>query len=494
MSAANIIMFIIFSVIALSWGWGMRGTAIGGEKGALLPGALLGLSFAVFAGVEKTTDFYFIFTAAGAVGMYVGGKMTYGETLALTMDSSPAPDMKRGMLALFIKGGAWISTAWGCLFLTLSLVSRLIYDIKDVIAFFVLLPVLSVIFTLLFNRPYDPEKGRYPRVYFSKTRRESWGFVLAFTADILIISSVNKDLLTLAMTSAGFLTGGLGWMAAQFCQIHTKYPFKSGKYIFNSIHKYCLDSWKLMECVFGAVCGLGMSVCTVILLPNVTERLSSASWYRFRGFISPKTDTVLGIIYLCLIAADSVQYLLRLKMTKAELNKLFSLSVLSKEEYDSALELAPVEQKKSVRIYQKLCEYAELPIYCIIPMIFIFLGSTETAKLVSFTVIFIVLSQEISFKLLKGIKNQIVWEIFMYSIPLIFGILQFTNGYTPDIFLAMFVYSALYEAIYLVKAVWEFSLQKKTDNLRTYFASGYITHIYFCLCCIILMVWSIFIK
>lgn len=494
MSVLNMIMFIAFSVIAVSWGWGMRGTAIGGEKGAMLPGALLGLSFASFAGTDRTVEYYFIFTAAGAVGMYVGGQMTYGETLGLTMDSSPAPNMKRGMHALFIKGGAWFSVSWGCLFMTLSLVSRLIYDIKDVIAFFILLPVLSVIFTFLFNRPYDPETGKYPRVYFSKTRKETWGNVLAFTADIIIISAANRDLLTLAMTCAGFLTGGFGWMAAQYCQVRTKYPFKNGKYIFNSIHKYCLDSWKLMECVFGAVCGLGMSVCTIILMPNVTERLSSASWHRFRGFISPETDTVLGIIYLCLIALDSVQYLLKLKKTKAELAKMFSLSLLSREEYDRAVELAPVEQKKSVRVYQKICEYAEFPIYCIIPMLFIFIGSIETAKLVSFTVIFIVLSQELSFKLLKGIKNQRIWELFMYSIPLIFGILQFTNGYTPDIFLTMFVYTALYEAVYLVKRIWEFSLQKKTDNLKTFFASGFITHIYFCACCIILMVWAIFIK
>ena len=86
MSVLNMMMFIAFSVIAVSWGWGMRGTAIGGEKGAMLPGALLGLSFASFAGTDRTVEYYFIFTAAGAVGMYVGGQMTYGETLGLTMN------------------------------------------------------------------------------------------------------------------------------------------------------------------------------------------------------------------------------------------------------------------------------------------------------------------------------------------------------------------------------------------------------------------------
>jgi len=378
--------------------------------------------------------------------------------------------------------------------MTLSLVSHLVYDIWDVAAFFIILPILAVLFTFIFNRPYKPAEGKFPRVYFSKTRKETWGIVLAFTADFLIISAVNNDRLTFVMTAAGFLTGGLGWMAAQTAQVRTKYPFKNGKYIFNPIHKFCLDSWKLMECMLGGLCGLGMSVCSVILLPNLTERLTAAEWYGFGIFISKDADRILGIIYLCLIAVDSVRYLFRINKTKTELDRMYSLSLLSKTEYKAAIKNAPEKQNRFIAVYMKVCEKAEIPLYCIIPMIFIFLGSHETAKLVSFGVIFIVLSQEVSEKLLKGIKRQRLWEFCLYSIPLVISILQFTSGYTPDIFLTMCLYTALYEAIFLVKRVWEFSIQKETDSLRVFFANGLITHTYFCVCCIALMISAIFIK
>lgn len=494
MTLLKILFYAIFFTVALSWGWGMRGTAIGGEKGAMLPGALLGLSFAAFCGTEQTTAHYYIFAAAGAVGMYIGGHMTYGETLGLSMNSSPAPELKKGLAGVFVKGGAWFSACWGCLFMTLSLVSHLVYDIWDVVAFFVILPVLALSFTFIFNRPYKPSEGKFPRVYFSKTRKETWGTVLAFTCDFLIISAINNDRLTFVMTVAGFAVGGTGWVIAQLAQIRTKYPFRNGKYIFNPIHKFCMDSWKLMECMLGGFCGLGMAVCSAILMPHITERLTAAEWYGFGIFISKDTDRILGIVYLCLIALDSVQYLIRLKKTKSELDKMYSLSLLSKEEYEREAGRAVIKQNKAVDIYNKICRAAELPLYCVIPMLFIFLGSHETAKLVSFGVIFIVLSQEVSEKLLNGIKNQRLWEFFLYMIPLCISVLQFTCGYTPDIFLTICVYTALYEAIFLVKRVWEFSLQKQTDSLRVFFSNGMVTHTYFCICCIALMTATIFIK
>ena len=46
---SGILLFIGLSTVAMSYGWGMRGTNIGGETGAMLPGALMGLLAAVFA-------------------------------------------------------------------------------------------------------------------------------------------------------------------------------------------------------------------------------------------------------------------------------------------------------------------------------------------------------------------------------------------------------------------------------------------------------------
>ena len=78
MDIMSIIFFIAFSAIAVSYGWGMRGTIIGGEKGAMLPGAFMGLLMAVFSGSEVLASSPWILAGVGAVGMYCGGCMTYG--------------------------------------------------------------------------------------------------------------------------------------------------------------------------------------------------------------------------------------------------------------------------------------------------------------------------------------------------------------------------------------------------------------------------------
>ena len=41
-------LLILAIIPAVSYAWGMRGTTIGGEKGAMLPGAMIGLLIAFF--------------------------------------------------------------------------------------------------------------------------------------------------------------------------------------------------------------------------------------------------------------------------------------------------------------------------------------------------------------------------------------------------------------------------------------------------------------
>ena len=78
--------FMVIAIIpAASYAWGMRGTTIGGEKGAMLPGALIGTVLALFSGIFIVQEHFYIFAALGAVAMYFGGSMTYGETLAFSI-------------------------------------------------------------------------------------------------------------------------------------------------------------------------------------------------------------------------------------------------------------------------------------------------------------------------------------------------------------------------------------------------------------------------
>ncbi|MCL2299493.1 MAG: hypothetical protein FWC27_05040, partial [Firmicutes bacterium] len=85
MSASNLALFMFMLFIAGSYGWAVRGTTLGKETGAMLPGALLGILCAWFSGSALLWENLWIFCAAGALGMFVGGTETYGETIGLVI-------------------------------------------------------------------------------------------------------------------------------------------------------------------------------------------------------------------------------------------------------------------------------------------------------------------------------------------------------------------------------------------------------------------------
>ena len=60
----------------------MRGAVIGGEKGAMLPGAFIGLILAWFSG-GGIRECFWIPAAAGLMGMTFGGIEPYGETIGM---------------------------------------------------------------------------------------------------------------------------------------------------------------------------------------------------------------------------------------------------------------------------------------------------------------------------------------------------------------------------------------------------------------------------
>ena len=66
MNIFNILLFLLLSTVSVSYGWGMRGTIIGGEKGAMLPGAFLGLLIALFSGSELLADSPWMLAGIGA--------------------------------------------------------------------------------------------------------------------------------------------------------------------------------------------------------------------------------------------------------------------------------------------------------------------------------------------------------------------------------------------------------------------------------------------
>ena len=104
-------VWLLITAVGVSYGWGMRGTLIGHGKGAMLPGAILGMCVAFLSGNALLADNWPILAALGAAGMFFGGGMAYGQTIGLVINEAPAPHFWRGVLGLSLKGFLWFGIA-----------------------------------------------------------------------------------------------------------------------------------------------------------------------------------------------------------------------------------------------------------------------------------------------------------------------------------------------------------------------------------------------
>lgn len=88
--------------VAMSLGWGLRGSIGGGPLGALIPGAMVVLTICALRG--HSLSFALRAGAIGAVAVSFGGEMTYGQTIGLLRES---PTFWWGLLGLTLKGAVW---------------------------------------------------------------------------------------------------------------------------------------------------------------------------------------------------------------------------------------------------------------------------------------------------------------------------------------------------------------------------------------------------
>ena len=95
----------LFVALAVGLGWGIRGN-FGHQLGAMLPGALLGLSLGYVSGQERMFRLLPLLGFIGAVSMGLGGTMSYGILHGYA--SSPNfVNAAYGFLTLFLEGAAW---------------------------------------------------------------------------------------------------------------------------------------------------------------------------------------------------------------------------------------------------------------------------------------------------------------------------------------------------------------------------------------------------
>ena len=262
MDFATGIVFVLVTTFALSYGWGMRGLLVGGEKGAMVPGAMLGIMLAWFSGSEVVRENYWFLTAAGLMAMTFGGTETYGETIGMTLHRERETyNPVKGYGGLALKGALWFSVAAGFVGMTFGAMTGEIYKWYDIVALFVAMPLLQEIGYRIFNTPYDKQAKKFPKIFFSLTRREEWGRNVFVLLEIAVLAAVRGDWLTLIMAAAGAISGAIGWIVAMRFYVLSAYPMKNSKWFFGILSKKKLiEGWKTMEFTLGAFGGLGISL------------------------------------------------------------------------------------------------------------------------------------------------------------------------------------------------------------------------------------------
>lgn len=486
MEVLNIVFLLVFSLIAVSYGWGMRGTIIGGEKGAMLPGAFMGMLIAVFSGSEVLASSPWILAGVGAVGMYCGGNMTYAETLHITMHEKNPPHLKKGLLALFLRGGIWFGLFGGFVALFISALAGY-YQLWQILVFFALIPVFALAFFFIFNKPYNPEENKFPKIYFSIKRRETWGGLLGLLLEIIIFSIVFKDWSLLAMTGGSFISGAIGWVIAQLLQIRAKHPGKNGKRLFEKLNeKNLVDAWKIMECVLGAIGGLGCAATFLLTKPLFAEKFSVIDANGFHSYIAEeKVSYLLLILYGVILILDSLQYFIYPTKNRKYNKKLLKMNLITKETYEKEIDINP-EDSKGYVLYKKFCEHSEFAIYCIIPMLFSMLGSHMVAAAVAFPVVMLVLCQEVAEKCFKIGKGNYLWKIMYFLPPVAVFILITASKKAMETSITMLMYTLFYEMVFFILKLLENDDIELSGSEKT-------VHGYFITCCIIINILTFFI-
>lgn len=244
---------VVFPALAMCLGWGIRGQ-FGGESGAMVPGALVGLSLALLSGWQGRDALRL--AAVGAFACSFGGMMTYGQTLGLVHGQYPSPTYWWGMLGLAVKGGVWIGLTGA--FLAMACSER--YRWREVVLLLVGLLVLGAVGVQVLNRPHNPPH-ELPLIYFSqrdavKPRMEWWGG-LWFALIGLVVYALywKRQTELLLMTIWGVLGGAIGFCLGEALQawgMHHK-PFGE------KLHQW-IDWWKVMEVTFGFVAGASIGL------------------------------------------------------------------------------------------------------------------------------------------------------------------------------------------------------------------------------------------
>lgn len=377
-------VFIVLAVsVAVSYGWGMRGSLLGGERGAVLPGALLGMFLALFSGNEIIAENFYIFAAAGASSMAFGGTETYGQTLGFILhrgreDYAPV----KGYVGVFLKGALWQGICGAVIGMSFSAVSGNYYNGVDIIIVLALIPLVQSLGVQLFNKPYNKNEGKFPRIYFSIDRREEWGGNVLTLLMLLVFTLIRGDWYAFLFSVVGIIGGGAGFSLGMVIYDFVNHPMKNGKMFAGKFNAY-IGGWKTMEFTFGAIAGLFFAIYFVLTKDTMLAERIGGVQVGVPVITSPLTEHAELLSYISLVLVPIVKII-----------NLF-------------------EDK----VGDHIIDLVERPVLYVIPMILALSGCELSAKLNAFALIVLFAGEKVVFE--RSRKSEMSKRILL---GVIFGI------------------------------------------------------------------------
>ncbi len=382
MTAFETICAVLLTGVAVSYGWGMRGTVIGGEKGAMLPGALLGLCLAKMSRIPIIEDNALFFCAVGCLGMGYGGFETYAQTMEMVIGhESDIFCPKRGYAGLMLKGGNWFGICAALLGMAVTIATGEVYKMSTVILICLAIPFIQILGIRIFNKPFDKQNGTFPKIYFSRNRFEEWGGNLLTLIFLLLVSAAHGDMFAFFFALVGILSGAVGWTVAIWLYDITVHPLKNGKYIFSKAQTNgFIDNWKLMELTLGFFGGVGCAVYFFLRLDYVKAAAEKIAAHSSIWNPLGNAEKATAWAFFLLVLLCSVQYIFKSLQTK------------------------------------RFFELTERAVYFSLMLAVVLLGSKTGAEIVSFLMILWVVVEKNAFDRLEKSKSQTAIKIVCLGI------------------------------------------------------------------------------
>jgi len=223
----------LLPAVAMMLGWGLRGFIGGGPFGAMIPGAMVALTLCILYPRRDAA----MLAAFAAVGVGIGGEMTYGQTVGFIVK---ADTFWWGLLGLALKGAIW--GALGGAVIGMGFTPRPML----VLGGGVVMSLATWAGWKLINEP----KVIYFSNLLDRPRPEIWaGFLLAAIALVVYLAWQGKMQPALRFAMAGFVGGGIGFGGGGAIQ-------GLGRIFTPELN---LHWWKYMEFFFGFCFGWALA-------------------------------------------------------------------------------------------------------------------------------------------------------------------------------------------------------------------------------------------